>query len=133
MTASFRGLATQQKGKEKEEKELSKFEKVKLLFREHGVAFAALYAGAYTVTLVPILAAITMGGVDGPELILWGAEKLGITYDMSWIKDGTFSKEFINAIIALELNGWIEGVRLPLVMAATPKASKWLEERRRKV
>lgn len=125
---SLRGLATQQK----DEKEPSRWERIRTLFREHGVAFAALYCGAYTATFVPLMAALTVGGVDGPELVLWGAEQMQLPYDLSWIQDGgpLSNKDLINAFIALELNGWVEPLRLPLVMAATPKASAWLKERR---
>ena len=123
---SLRGLATQQK----DEKEPSRWERIRTLFREHGVAFAALYCGAYTATFVPLMAALTVGGVDGPELVLWGAEQLRIPYDLTWIQDGPLSKDLINAFIAMELNGWIEFARLPVVLAATPRASAWLNARR---
>lgn len=115
---------------EKKEKEPSRWEKIRSLFKEHGVAFAAVYCGAYTVTLVPIMGALTVGGVDGIELVLWGAEKMQIPYDLSWLSNGVLSKDLVNAFIALELNGWVEPVRLPMVIAATPKASAWLKEKR---
>ena len=68
--------------------------------------------------------------VDGIELVLWGAEKMQIPYDLSWLSNGVLSKDLVNAFIALELNGWVEPVRLPMVIAATPKASAWLKEKR---
>ena len=98
------------------------------LFREHGVAFGALYVGANVVTFVPIFGALTIGGVDGPELILWAADRLEITYDLSFIN--TIHKDLVNAFIALELNAWVEPVRLPAVIAYTPRASRWLKARR---
>ena len=76
------------------------------------------------------MGALTVGGVDGPELVLWGAEQLRIPYDLAWIQDGPLSKDLINAFIAMELNGWIEFARLPVVLAATPRASAWLNARR---
>ena len=36
-----------------------------------------------------------------------------------------------SVLIAMEINAWLEPARLPLVIAATPKASKWLADRRR--
>ena len=36
----------------------------------------------------------------------------------------------MNAFIALELNAWVEPVRLPAVIAYTPRASRWLKARR---
>ena len=121
-----RALATAS-GDEKE-KEPSRWEKLQQLFREHGVAFGALYVGANVVTFIPIFGALTIGGVDGPELILWAADRLEITYDLSFIN--TIHKDLVNAFIALELNAWVEPVRLPAVIAYTPRASRWLKARR---
>jgi hypothetical protein len=126
-----RGLATAGgEGDKKPAPEPSKWEKIRTLFREHGVAFAGVYTVAYTATFVPLMGALTVGGVDGPELVLWGAEQLRIPYDLTWIQDGPLSKDLINAFIAMELNGWIEFARLPVVLAATPRASAWLNARR---
>ena len=113
---------------DEKEKEPSRWEKLQQLFREHGVAFGALYVGANVVTFVPIFGALTIGGVDGPELILWAADRLEITYDLSFIN--TIHKDLVNAFIALELNAWVEPVRLPAVIAYTPRASRWLKARR---
>ena len=113
---------------DEKEKEPSRWEKLQQLFREHGVAFGALYVGANVVTFVPIFGALTFGGVDGPELILWAADRLEITYDLSFIN--TIHKDLVNAFIALELNAWVEPVRLPAVIAYTPRASRWLKARR---
>ena len=110
------------------EKEPSRWEKLQQLFREHGVAFGALYVGANVVTFIPIFGALTIGGVDGPELILWAADQLEITYDLSFVE--TIHKDLVNAFIALELNAWVEPVRLPAVIAYTPRASRWLKARR---
>ena len=84
--------------------------------------------GANVVTFIPIFGALTIGGVDGPELILWAADRLEITYDLSFIN--TIHKDLVNAFIALELNAWVEPVRLPAVIAYTPRASRWLKARR---
>ena len=113
---------------DEKEKEPSRWEKLQQLFREHGVAFGALYVGANVVTFVPIFGALTFGGVDGPELILWAADRLELTYDLSFIN--TIHKDLVNAFIALELNAWVEPVRLPAVIAYTPRASRWLKARR---
>ena len=113
---------------DEKEKEPSRWEKLQQLFREHGVAFGALYVGANVVTFVPIFGALTFGGVDGPELILWAADQLEITYDLSFVE--TIHKDLVNAFIALELNAWVEPVRLPAVIAYTPRASRWLKARR---
>ena len=110
------------------EKEPSRWEKLQQLFREHGLAFGALYVGANVVTFIPIFGALTFGGVDGPELILWAADQLEITYDLSFVE--TIHKDLVNAFIALELNAWVEPVRLPAVIAYTPRASRWLKARR---
>ena len=93
-----RGLATAGgEGDKKPAPEPSKWEKIRTLFREHGVAFAGVYTVAYTATFVPLMGALTVGGVDGPELVLWGAEQLRIPYDLTWIQDGPLSKDLINA------------------------------------
>ena len=123
-----RAFATASGDDRAKEKEPSRWEKVQQLFREHGVAFGALYVGANVVTFVPIFGALTLGGVDGPELILWAADRLEITYDLSFIN--TIHKDLVNAFIALELNAWVEPVRLPAVIAYTPRASRWLKARR---
>ena len=123
-----RAFATASGDDRAKEKEPSRWEKLQQLFREHGVAFGALYVGANVVTFVPIFGALTIGGVDGPELILWAADRLEITYDMSFIN--TIHKDLVNAFIALELNAWVEPVRLPAVIAYTPTASRWLKARR---
>ena len=124
-----RAFATASGDDRTKEKEPSRWEKLQQLFREHGVAFGALYVGANVVTFVPIFGALTIGGVDGPELILWAADQLEITsYDLSWIN--TIHKDLVNAFIALELNAWVEPVRLPAVIAYTPRASRWLKARR---
>ena len=123
--SSARAFAT---ASDEQNKEPSRWEKLQQLFREHGVAFGALYVGANVVTFVPIFGALTLGGVDGPELILWAADQLEITYDLSFIN--TIHKDLVNAFIALELNAWVEPVRLPAVIAYTPTASRWLKARR---
>ena len=123
-----RAFATASGDDRAKEKEPSRWEKLQQLFREHGVAFGALYVGANVVTFVPIFGALTIGGVDGPELILWAADRLEITYDLSFIN--TIHKDLVNAFIALELNAWVEPVRLPAIIAYTPRASRWLKARR---
>ncbi len=70
-----RAFATASGDDRTKEKEPSRWEKLQQLFREHGVAFGALYVGANVVTFVPIFGALTIGGVDGPELILWAADQ----------------------------------------------------------
>ena len=127
-TIVSRAFATASGDDRAKEKEPSRWEKLQQLFREHGVAFGALYVGANVVTFVPIFGALTIGGVDGPELILWAADRLEITYDLSFIN--TIHKDLVNAFIALELNAWVEPVRLPAVIAYTPRASRWLKARR---
>ena len=126
--AGSRAFATASGDDRAKEKEPSRWEKLQQLFREHGLAFGALYVGANVVTFVPIFGALTIGGVDGPELILWAADRLEITYDLSFIN--TIHKDLVNAFIALELNAWVEPVRLPAVIAYTPRASRWLKARR---
>ena len=123
-----RAFATASGDDRTKEKEPSRWEKLQQLFREHGVAFGALYVGANVVTFIPIFGALTFGGVDGPELILWAADRLEITYDLSFVE--TIHKDLVNAFIALELNAWVEPVRLPAVIAYTPRASRWLKARR---
>lgn len=123
-----RAFATASGDDRAKEKEPSRWEKLQQLFREHGVAFGALYVGANVVTFIPIFGALTFGGVDGPELILWAADRLEITYDLSFVE--TIHKDLVNAFIALELNAWVEPVRLPAVIAYTPRASRWLKARR---
>ena len=123
-----RAFATASGDDRTKEMEPSRWEKLQQLFREHGVAFGALYVGANVVTFIPIFGALTIGGVDGPELILWAADQLEITYDLSFVE--TIHKDLVNAFIALELNAWVEPVRLPAVIAYTPRASRWLKARR---
>ena len=123
-----RAFATASGDDRTKEKEPSRWEKLQQLFREHGVAFGALYVGANVVTFIPIFGALTFGGVDGPELILWAADQLELTYDLSFVE--TIHKDLVNAFIALELNAWVEPVRLPAVIAYTPRASRWLKARR---
>ena len=123
-----RAFATASGDDRTKDKEPSRWEKLQQLFREHGVAFGVLYVGANVVTFVPIFGALTFGGVDGPELILWAADRLELTYDLSFIN--TIHKDLVNAFIALELNAWVEPVRLPAVIAYTPRASRWLKARR---
>ena len=123
-----RAFATASGDDRTKEKEPSRWEKLQQLFREHGLAFGALYVGANVVTFVPIFGTLTFGGVDGPELILWAADQLEITYDLSFLE--TIHKDLVNAFIALELNAWVEPVRLPAVIAYTPRASRWLKARR---
>jgi hypothetical protein len=123
-----RAFATTSDDDRTKEKEPSRWEKLRQLFREHGLAFGALYVGANVVTFIPIFGALTFGGVDGPELILWAADQLEITYDLSFVE--TIHKDLVNAFIALELNAWVEPVRLPAVIAYTPRASRWLKARR---
>ena len=123
-----RAFATASGDDRTKEKEPSRWEKLQQLFREHGLAFGALYVGANVVTFIPIFGALTFGGVDGPELILWAADQLELTYDLSFVE--TIDKDLVNAFIALELNAWVEPVRLPAVIAYTPRASRWLKARR---
>ena len=123
-----RAFATASGDDRTKEKEPSRWEKLQQLFREHGLAFGALYVGANVVTFIPIFGALTFGGVDGPELILWAADQLELTYDLSFVE--TIHKDLVNAFIALELNAWVEPVRLPAVIAYTPRASRWLKARR---
>mmetsp|Transcript_30154 Transcript_30154/g.104205 ORF Transcript_30154/g.104205 Transcript_30154/m.104205 type:complete len:171 (+) Transcript_30154:2218-2730(+) len=115
---------------EKPAVELKGFAKMRALIREHGFSFIALYTGGYFVTYVPIFAALQVGGVNGPELCISAAEWMQLSYDITWIRDSTISKELVNAFIAAELNGWLEVVRLPLVVVSAPKMTAWIAKQR---
>ena len=84
---------------------------------------------------MPLLAALQLGGVDGPVLCLDLANYTGLDnhVNLSWLEDGTISKDLVNVFIAMEINGWVDFVRLPAVIAATPTLTKMINARRAKL
>lgn len=94
------------------------------------MAFVATYSTAYIATYIPIFGAIEIGGLDGPALCSSIITYVGLQnyIDIAWITENPYlSKDGVNALIAMELNGWGDFLRLPAVLHATPYVSKKLE------
>lgn len=98
------------------------------LIQEHGASFVAVYASANLVTLAPLFAALHLGGLDGPELLSQLATYVGIELP-NWFHNDN-SKLAVNGLIAFELNGWLEPLRLPLVLALTPRATAYFRRKK---
>lgn len=102
-----------------EEKKPTRWEQLKGTFREHGLVFVGYYATTWTAGFGVCWGGVTIAGLDGVAILQYvGVENF---VDLSM-----FSPRVINALIALELNELLEWVRLPLIIATTPRLSRYL-------
>ena len=105
------------------------FALLRSLVREHGLSFGLTYSAAYSATFVPLFAGLELGGVDGLALASDALDYLGLAVDLSWLQTMA-NRHVINGLIAMECNGLIEAIRLPAVIAMTPKTTAFLKSLR---
>ena len=108
---------------EEDEKKLGFMAKMKLAFRKYGWVFLGYYGAVWVVSNGVCFAVLETAGVDGVEILLWfGADQLyaGIT---DW------NKHIVNAVLAIEITECFELIRLPFVMATTPRVAEWWRSR----
>ena len=86
------------------------------------------YISAWAANFGVFFGAITLGGLDGIQLLSHlGVDAMlrdGISLDISG-----WSPHFINALIAVEGCELLEPFRLPFVLATTPALSRWLRRK----
>ena len=100
----------------------SRWDQMVSMFKEHGAVFAGYYVTSYAVCFGGAWGAITFAGVDGVGLLRWmGCERL--------IDVSAWSPRWVNAGIAMVIADFMEPIRLPLVLATTPRLSRLLRRR----
>uniref|UniRef100_A0A7S0P3L6 DUF1279 domain-containing protein n=1 Tax=Calcidiscus leptoporus TaxID=127549 RepID=A0A7S0P3L6_9EUKA len=100
----------------------SRWDQMVSTFKEHGAVFAGYYVTAYAVCFGGAWGAITFAGVDGVGLLRrMGCERV--------IDVTAWSPRWVNAGIALIIADFLEPLRLPLVLATTPRLSRLLRRR----
>lgn len=106
-------------GKKDEEKKPSRWQQIKTTVREHGPVFVGYYAATYATGFGVCFTGVTLAGVDGIALLQYfGIDEM---VDISML-----SARAINALIAAEINETFDLVRLPFVIATTPRLSRYL-------
>lgn len=95
------------------------------MFREYGGVFVTTWGMSWLVCFVPIYGAFHFHVVpyDGMDILYQlGAHNF---FDLT-----KWSPQIVNAAVAFECNEFLDLLRLPLVIAATPKIAKWLRSAR---
>uniref|UniRef100_A0A7S0LHJ1 DUF1279 domain-containing protein n=1 Tax=Coccolithus braarudii TaxID=221442 RepID=A0A7S0LHJ1_9EUKA len=100
----------------------SRWQQMFSTFKEHGPFFIVYYSAAYAVSFGGAWGAITFAGVDGIELLRkMGCERV--------IDTSNWSPKWVNAGIAMVIADFMEPIRLPFVLATTPRLSRALMRR----
>lgn len=125
--SSSRGFSTNASGakKKKEDegkgKKLGKFQKLKKMWKDYGMVFVGYYGTTWVLGYIPCYLALEYGGVNGVEFLEW----LGVG---EHIDISNWSPQFINMILAYEMNELLDFVRIPVVIATTPTLSRYLKK-----
>jgi hypothetical protein len=111
---------------DKKKKKPSKWQQMKTMFKEYKYVFVCYWAATWTAGFIPCYAALDLGGVDGVALFdaVQDYMALETRLDISMV-----DPRFVNALIAMEINELFEIVRLPAVIATTPKVAAWWRSR----
>jgi len=94
------------------------------MFKEHGIVFVGYYTAMYAASFGVAYAALTASGVDGVAL----CKKVGVN---AIVDTKNWSSALVNAAIALVIADAVEIIRLPLVLATTPRLSRFIKRMRR--
>jgi len=98
---------------------LTRWQKAKALWKEHGLVFVMYYGTLWIVPFVPMFGMLQSGQIDCVELLE--------TFHVDRIIDlEMLNPTVINIIVATECNEVLDFVRLPFVVATTPYVSRWL-------
>ena len=98
---------------------LTRWQKAKALWKEHGLVFVMYYGTLWIVPFVPMFGMLQSGQIDCVELLE--------TFHVDRIVDlNMLNSTAINIIVATECNEVLDFVRLPFVVATTPYVSRWL-------
>ncbi|KAJ1634794.1 hypothetical protein T492DRAFT_864444 [Pavlovales sp. CCMP2436] len=89
--------------------------------REHGPVFVGLWATAWVTCLVPIYGVLHFHLVpyDGMDVL----HTIGAHYYFDLTK---WSPQLVNLVVAVECNEFIDLMRLPAIIAVTPRLARWL-------
>jgi len=97
---------------------LSRWQKAKALWKQHGFVFLMYYGTLWVVPFVPIFGMLHSGRIDCFELLE--------TFHVDKILDlDIVNPTAVNIIVATECNEVLDFVRLPFVVATTPYVSRW--------
>jgi len=107
-------------------KKETKFQRVKRMFREYGTVFVVYYGTLYLGAFVPLYVVLEGGFVDCISMM--EAVGVGNLIDLE-----TLSPGWVNFFVAVECNDLIDLVRLPFVVATTPKVARMWRERRERL
>lgn len=98
---------------------LTRFQKAKALWKEHGFVFVVYYGSLWIVPFIPMFGMLQSGQIDCVELLE--------TFHVDKIVDlEMFNPTAMNIIVATECNEILDFVRLPFVIATTPYVSRLL-------
>jgi hypothetical protein len=100
-----------------------KVARLRKMFSEHGAVFVGYYGAAWLAGYIPSFIVLEAAGVDARSLLDW----VGLDQYCDYSE---VSPTLINAFLAVEVNEVLDWVRLPVVLATTPRLSAWLKERR---
>ena len=96
-----------------------------LLPAARSLVFVVYYIAAWGANFSVFFGAITLGGLDGIQLLTsFGVDAMlreAVSLDISH-----WSPHLVNAVIAAECCELLEPFRLPFVLATTPALSRWL-------
>ena len=117
-------------------KKPSRWARIKATAKEHGLTFVVFWTGTWVACGACIYGGMTLAGVDGTRLLAWADDRwpdIGLRERISAYADldAASTKTIVNGLIAIELNELLEVVRLPLVIATTPRLSRWLRRSRK--
>jgi hypothetical protein len=93
------------------------------MFREYGSVFVGYWTTCWVVCFVPIYGAIHFHVVpyDGMDVLYaLGADSF---FDLS-----KWSPQLVNAAVAFEANEFLDLLRLPVIIATTPRLARWLRK-----
>lgn len=95
------------------------------MFREYGTVFVSFWGASWLVCFVPIYGAFHFHLLpyDGMDILY----ALGAHYVFDLTK---WSPQLVNAAVAFECNEFLDLLRLPLIIAATPRVARWLRAAR---
>ena len=102
----------------------SRWDQLAAMAKEHGPVFVVYYSGMYALNFGAVWSAITYGGLDGLALL----NKLGV--DRA-IDTSGWSPRWVNPLLAMAIADLCEPLRLPLVLATTPRLGRLLRQCRR--
>eukprot|EP00301_Raphidiophrys_heterophryoidea_P010540 c15692_g1_i1.p1 GENE.c15692_g1_i1~~c15692_g1_i1.p1 ORF type:complete len:107 (+),score=19.28 c15692_g1_i1:235-555(+) len=99
------------------------------MIKEYGSVFAGYWCATWVGGLVLIWGGMKIGQIHSWELIkhFLQLENFITTETLDMV-----DPDFVDIIVAMEINGLFDIVRIPLVISTTPRVANWIRERRQR-